>query len=204
MAGSNNFVQYDQTQATLEVDATYASDGNRTAGAVNGTQYPAPPFNKAMYQVSTWVTAMALALSNKGYNQLDGSPSESPGLVTPSSAVTALAAILANVLTVADESAVYSSFLSQLSAGFIFSPSSGAFSIVLPNWLGNFTIMGAAGTTVGDPYGVTFPRNFTEIPIVVAVGDAGTVGVSRASVSISGFAIQAASGLNFQYIAIGK
>jgi hypothetical protein len=89
MAGSSNFLQHNPTAANQESDATYATDSTRTGGIGEDQIMPSAWMNKIWYQSSTFVTAFAQALANKGYAVSDAS-------------LTTLESVLANVLTNAD------------------------------------------------------------------------------------------------------
>jgi hypothetical protein len=153
MSGSTNFIQVNPGAANQETDSTYASDPQRENGILTDAILASVILNKKDYQYSTFIAALALALSSKGYNVLDGSPSQDPGLVSPSTAVTALAAIFANILTNAD----LNGFFSTGTNGYL----------KLPTFFGGFTIQWVAGSSIpanvgGDPYTetVTFPVEF--------------------------------------------
>jgi hypothetical protein len=168
-----------------------------------------------MYQALIFVAALANALATKGYSPNDGSSA-------PSSALENLMGILSNMLTYADLPTVFNSPVltgtpqcptapvttdtNQIaSTAFVDGYVTALLATILP--VGGFSagqkIQGGRGTTSSDPFTVTFPHAFSGIPVVVATGDAGTIGISVASVSTTGFTVQAAVGLNFQWIAMG-
>lgn len=89
MAGSTNFQQFNPTQSNQETDSAYTSDALRTGGVQLNNTLPSVLLNKLWYQVSTFVYAFAEMLVAKGYSPMDTSAS-------------ALATVLANVLTNAD------------------------------------------------------------------------------------------------------
>lgn len=89
MAGSNNFLQFNPTQANQESDGAYAADATRSGGIVFNQIMSSLLGNKLFYQVTTFVAALAAALAAKGYNMLD---SNFANLVTA----------LGNLLTKAD------------------------------------------------------------------------------------------------------
>jgi hypothetical protein len=70
MSGSTNFQQWNPNQNNQESDADYGSDGQRANGATTGI-FPSRTANKAFYQWSTFVTALATALVAKGYTVVD-------------------------------------------------------------------------------------------------------------------------------------
>ena len=70
MPGTTNALQWNPTQANQESDTAYAADSERTGGAVSG-QFPSATANKLFYQLSTYITALATMLANKGYSNND-------------------------------------------------------------------------------------------------------------------------------------
>lgn len=87
--GSTNFLQFNPTQSNMENDAAYTTDPTRTGGAGVDAIWPSPSANKSLYQITTFVAALAQALANKGYVLSDAN-------------IATLTAVLANVLTTAD------------------------------------------------------------------------------------------------------
>jgi hypothetical protein len=98
---TTNFSQWNPAATNQEDDASYQADTQRTGGAPSGSVFPSATANKLFYQPSTFVRAFCLSLSGKGYNTSDGT---TPFVADTSSnaAVTALEAVLNNVLTGAD------------------------------------------------------------------------------------------------------
>lgn len=86
---STNFLQWNPSTTNQETDPEYLADSQRTGGAVNNTPFLAPLGNKAFYQWSTFCAAFGQMMANKGYSTSDAS-------------VSALAAVLANIVTDAD------------------------------------------------------------------------------------------------------
>lgn len=86
---STNFIQFNPTESNQESDAAYAANALVTGGVQLNNQLPSNFLNKLWYQVTTFPAAFCQMLVNKGYSPMDTS-------------VTALAAVLANVLTNAD------------------------------------------------------------------------------------------------------
>ncbi len=86
---STNALQFNPTQANQLTDAAYVTDPTRTGGAALDGIWPSDSANKTLYQVSTYVTALAKALVNKGFSNDD------TNLAT-------LTAVMANLLTTAD------------------------------------------------------------------------------------------------------
>jgi hypothetical protein len=89
MPGSQNFLQWNPAANNQDTDAQYAVDTQRTSGAANPSIFPSLTANKLFFQVTTFITAFAQALANKGYVLSDVS-------------LTNLEAVLANVTTVND------------------------------------------------------------------------------------------------------
>src|SRR5580692_3368183 len=102
MPGLTNYVQINPGCSNQEQDSSYVTDSIVTGGAAADAIYPSETFNKVEYQSSTFIMAAAVMLANKGFTTSDGSPGANPVVPTPSAAVTALAAVLANMLTTAD------------------------------------------------------------------------------------------------------
>src|ERR1700761_4687015 len=84
-----NFVQFNPTQSNQQTDSQYQANELVTGGVQLNNPLPSAFLNKIWYQLSTFVSAFAQMLVNKGYSPVDTSES-------------ALAAVLANVLTNAD------------------------------------------------------------------------------------------------------
>jgi hypothetical protein len=89
MAGSNNFLQWNPSQANQEDDSAYAADSQRTGGAPDGALFPSATGNKLFYQLSTFIAAFAQALANKNYSLSDSN-------------IGMLEGVLANIVTFAD------------------------------------------------------------------------------------------------------
>jgi hypothetical protein len=89
MAGSNNVLQWNPTQANQETDSQYVTDAQRTGGATDPSPFPSSLANKAFYQWSTFLKAFGDALANKGY-------------VISDADVVALTAVLAHIRTDSD------------------------------------------------------------------------------------------------------
>ena len=83
---TTNFLQWNPAAVNQETDAEYSADSQRSGGAVNGTPLLAPLGNKVFYQATTFVAAFGQMMAAKGYSTSDASQS-------------ALAAVLANILT---------------------------------------------------------------------------------------------------------
>ena len=86
---TTNFVQFNPGAANQETDAQYLADAQRLAGYGTDQIVPSPLLNKATYQPTTFCAAFGQMLAAKGFTNSDAS-------------VSALAAVLANILTTAD------------------------------------------------------------------------------------------------------
>lgn len=86
---SNNFLQFNPTKANQENDAAYTADAQRTGGAATNSIFASQLANKLFYQLSTMITALGQALSNKGYTVSDAD-------------LTALINVLSNLITTPD------------------------------------------------------------------------------------------------------
>ena len=91
MSGSSNFQQFNPAKNNQMTDSEYASDTNRADGVVSGPA-SSSSFNKFCYQVSTFIAAFGAMLATKGFAVSDASMS-------------ALEAVLADVVTTADYTA---------------------------------------------------------------------------------------------------
>jgi hypothetical protein len=89
MSGSSNILQWNPTGANQETDTAYTSDALRTGGATDPSIFPSLTANKVLYQVTTFIAALAQALAAKG-------------LVISDASLSTLAGVLANVLTASD------------------------------------------------------------------------------------------------------
>jgi len=85
---TTNFQQWNPTASNQESDAAYTSDAQRVGGASSG-EFPSQLANKLFYQLSTFIAALGQMLSTKGYATSDVD-------------ISALAAVLANLITNAD------------------------------------------------------------------------------------------------------
>lgn len=89
MAGSSNFQQWNPTSSNQETDSQYTADALRSGGAATDNILPSITFNKFAYQVTTFVAAFGLMMSNKGFSLSDTN-------------LPALATVLSNIITTAD------------------------------------------------------------------------------------------------------
>lgn len=86
---TTNFLQINNAAINQESDAQYSVDPIRTGGAAVTGELPSPLFNKFAYQSSTFYTAFAQMMANKGFSTSDAD-------------INVLSAVLANVQTSAD------------------------------------------------------------------------------------------------------
>lgn len=86
---STNFVQFNPDQSNQQTDAEYQADALVTGGVQLNNPLPSAFLNKIWYSLSTFTSAFAKMLVNKGYSPYDTSESE-------------LTAVFENVLTNAD------------------------------------------------------------------------------------------------------
>lgn len=89
MAGTNDFVQHNPTEANQEPNSTFAADSLTTGGIGVDAIMPSPWMNARWYQDSTVAGALMQMLANKGYN------------VSVANLAT-LISVFANILTDAD------------------------------------------------------------------------------------------------------
>jgi hypothetical protein len=92
MSGTSNFVAWDAPQVNIESDTQYAADSSRINGLATGAIVPSPLLNKVLLQATIMPAAIGEALAAKGFSTSDSSQS-------------ALAAVLANLITTADQPA---------------------------------------------------------------------------------------------------
>jgi hypothetical protein len=96
-----NFTEINPSVLNTEDDATYQGDSFVTSGAAVNAFWDSATANKFFIQSSRMVAALARMMVGKGYSPVDGtSPFTAAG--TPSTAVSNLATILANIITQAD------------------------------------------------------------------------------------------------------
>ncbi len=68
---STNFLQWNPGATNQETDTQYSGDAQRSGGFQTNQLVPSPLLNKALFQASTMVTALANALVNAGYSPED-------------------------------------------------------------------------------------------------------------------------------------
>lgn len=86
--GSTNFLPWNPTQSNQDSDAAYLVDAQRTGGAPIGTPFPSSTGNKLFFQLAAGMAALMNMMATKGYTCNDYD--------------TALATVLANIVTQAD------------------------------------------------------------------------------------------------------
>jgi hypothetical protein len=89
VSGSSNFLQFNPTQANQETDAQYLVDPLRTGGYSLDAIVPGVLLNKATFQASTWITAMAQMMATKGFTVSDAN-------------LSTLTSVLASIITTVD------------------------------------------------------------------------------------------------------
>lgn len=194
---ANNFLQWNPTAANQEADAAYAADSQRSGGATTDAIFASNLGNKLFYQLSTFVAAMAAALTAKGYVTNDGSAS-------PSTALANLQAVLSSIMTATD--VVYIVDSSTQSGCIQFGPVLGNLQIT---WGKTGAISPTAGTVISMPVINSYGPN----PVVLVTPASYTSGwvLSIAAVTATArgnftLAVQG-SGISFApeffYIAIG-
>jgi len=201
MPGSTNFLVFNPNYANAESDSAYNSDSQRSGGAASGAVFASLLANKAFYQWSMMVAALATALVNKGYSPNDGNAS-------PSTALTNLATVLANILTNADLATIFTS------PAFTGSPTAPTQTLTDnstkvatdafvkgQNYVAGSSTPQLIQSGTGTGTSVTFPTAFSAAPTVVAVGIGGSVNIN--AISSTGFTINT-SVTNFVWIAIGN
>jgi hypothetical protein len=87
---STDLLQFNPAAINQQNDATYLADSNRTGGFGTDAIVPSPLLNKVIYQSSTFIAAFGQMMAAKGYTTSDAD-------------VSVLAAVLANLITEADE-----------------------------------------------------------------------------------------------------
>lgn len=197
-----DFSQWNPGVANQENDAVYQADSQRSGGAGSGSIFASLLANKAFYQWSTWIRAMALALVNKGYSPKDGT---SPYTADTSSnaAVTALAAVFANFITNAD----LQNSGSPYAGGLVATPTLTDNSHAIPSTAfvkgQNYTAGPVAGLLIqrGNASGtsVTFPTPYSSTPMIALGNFFGSNNIQSASPT--GFTLAVAQTTN--WIAIG-
>lgn len=68
---TTNMLQWNPTASNQENDAAYLADSQRTGGATNPSVFQSVLANKLFYQVTTYLTALFTAFSNKGFSTSD-------------------------------------------------------------------------------------------------------------------------------------
>lgn len=85
----NNFLQFNPGAVSQETDSAYTSDSTRTGGITSGIVADPLLHNKMFHQWSTFITAFAQSMANKGYDMSDA---DLPSLI----------ASMTNIITQAD------------------------------------------------------------------------------------------------------
>lgn len=87
---TTNFLQFNPGAINQETDPEYAGDSQRAGGYGTDSIVPSPLLNKFSYQASTFIAAFGQMMANKGFSTSDADAG-------------VLAAVLANLLTTADQ-----------------------------------------------------------------------------------------------------
>lgn len=130
---TTNFLQWNPSQSNQESDSTYLADSQRTGGAVDNTPLPAALGNKVFYQASTFIAAFCGMLAAKNYSTSDAS-------------LSALQAVLANIVTENDQIPAILSVAYSPTPGFNAAAANG-FQMTLG---GNVTSSAITGITPGQ------------------------------------------------------
>lgn len=211
---TTNFLQWNPNAANQESDATYGSDSQRSGGAGVGSIFASVLANKLFYQLSIFVTALATALRNKGYTTTDGATS-------PSTALAALTAVLANLVTNADlqnsgapyGGAFFSNASLQASSTSTNPPvTDSSTRIATTSFVnsqhyvtGEVAPQRLQGGTNGGSTSVTFPHAFSNTPVVALGMTNGTANIVSGSISTTGFSLNlSAGGQIVNWIAVGN
>ena len=96
-----NFIEINPSATNTENDSAYQSDGFVLDGAVVNSFFDSATANKFFVQVSRMMAAWAKMMVNKGYSPVDGTTPFTANS-SFSTAVTNLATVLANIVTLAD------------------------------------------------------------------------------------------------------
>ena len=87
---ASNFQQWNPSQTNQLSDSAYTSDTSRSGGAGTTAVFPSATANKLFYQLTTFIAAFGAMMAQKGFDNSDAS-------------LGALQAVLANLITTADQ-----------------------------------------------------------------------------------------------------
>jgi hypothetical protein len=207
MSGSTDLSQFNPGAANIENDATYQTDTLRTGGAVSGP-WPPQSANKTLYQFSTFMRAFAVMMANKNYSMVDGtSPFQADA--SSNAAVTAMATVLANVITNFDLTTILASLLSAYS----FSPTPRGYVKFSSAIQGLILQWGTTGSgTANTPQTITFTASdgiafVNNPPVVIMMPTASSpAAYYLISTSLTNFIYEfgGSSGQTFFWFAIGN
>jgi hypothetical protein len=220
MSGSTDFSQWNPGAVNQESDSSYQSDVQRTGGAQTGGVFPSLTANKVLYQITTFVRALALALAAKNYSVQDGTtPFQAD--TSSNAAVTALSSVLQNLITNSDlqsgslpymdaffESVTLSG-ISTSSTPFV-ADNSGR--IATTSFVKSLDYVAGSSTpqliqhgSNGGGTSITFPTPFSAAPDVALGMEGGTANIVDSSISATGFELSLSSGGQIvHWIAIGN
>ena len=199
MAGETDFLVWNPSAANQENDSTYSGDSQRISGAATPSEFAAPLANKLFYQTSLMVASLAQMLAAKGFSPVDGTTpltaASAPSSGTPEAN---LAAVLANILTVADSATI----IGLVFAGAAFGSNSNGYYLKLPPSLGTYIIqwgISPSGTSV------TFPINLTAstVPTVLLTGINVSIYSLSGTPTHTGFNMSVSSEFSVSWFAIG-
>lgn len=188
MAGSTNFVQINPTAANQQSDSTFDSYSLTTGGVGVDAILPSPWLNKAWFQSSTFVAALAAVIANFG-----------PGYTITDTSISAL------------QTQLLAFFNNISTAGFTFGSNSNGHWVKDPTglirqWNNNVVSGGAGGTNI------TFPTPFTnaasvnvQVSEVYSSGSSIIPNVTSGSITTTGFngGGSGSSNTNINWFAIG-
>lgn len=183
MAGSSNFQIWNPGANNQETDSQYAADSLRTAGATTGALCPSATFNKFAYQESVGIWSLMQMMAVKGYAVSDADPN-------------ALATVLANILTNADQKPDLIQVPFSPNLQFDCSKANG-FQVTLT---GNVTSLAIINSTFGQlPINIVFTQggsgNYT-VPWPANLKGAGTIDPGIGNNSVQAFIVLADGNLH--------
>jgi hypothetical protein len=199
-----DFSQFNPGAANQDTDSTYPGDSQRTGGAPTNATFASVLANKVFYQSSTWNRAMALMMVGKGYSPKDGT---SPYVADASSnaAVTALLAVLNNIITNADLQNAGSPYAAMRIVTQALTDNSTLAASTAYVKGQNYAAGASAGQLVqggaGSGGAVTFPTAFSGTPGVSITEFGGSCNLI--SVSSTGFTYNFSGSSSISWVAVG-
>ena len=196
-----NFQQFNPNANNQLTDSQYTSDTMRSGGAVAGL-CASNSFNKFAFQTSTFVSALAQVMSNKGYTVSDAN-------------LAALVTSLSNIITVADTGSIAAASATNATnaanataTGTIPYCRSENGLRIIRGTVNNGSISHGSGFSVvrnsTGNYTVTFATAFSDVPsVALSVFGTGISTINRGSFSPSSLNVIINSDNIFDFIAIG-